>query len=81
MRTLPKTILPSFDRLNTISTRELVRAAAYARVERFLYISSVRAQVGAFAEGIVTERDDCRPTDNYGRSKLAAESAVWVAGR
>jgi nucleoside-diphosphate-sugar epimerase len=69
-----------FDRANTIATRELVHATARATVERFLYISSVRAQTGPSAESIVAEQDDPRPTDDYGRSKLAAELAVRAAG-
>ena len=69
-----------FHRVNFITTRDVAHAAARASVERFVYISSVRAQTGPSAEGIVTEQDDPRPTDSYGRSKLAAESAVRVAG-
>ena len=69
-----------FHRVNFMTTRDVAHAAARASVERFVYISSVRAQTGPSAEGIVTERDDPRPTDSYGRSKLAAELAVQVAG-
>jgi len=69
-----------FDRVNSVTTRELAHAAARASVERFLYISSVRAQTGSSANGIVTEQDQARPTDSYGRSKLAAELAVRAAG-
>jgi nucleoside-diphosphate-sugar epimerase len=70
----------TFHRVNFMTTRDVAHAAARARVERFVYISSMRAQTGPSAEGLVTERDDPRPTDSYGRSKLAAESAVRVAG-
>ena len=38
----------------------------------------MRAQTGPSAEGIVTEQDDPRPTDSYGRSKLAVELCVAV---
>ncbi|NEU12043.1 NAD-dependent epimerase/dehydratase family protein [Methylobacterium sp. BTF04] len=72
---------------NTQATRGLAEAAARARVQRFVFLSSIRAQTGAFADGIVTEADTAAPTDAYGRSKLAAEEALaeigldWVALR
>jgi UDP-glucose 4-epimerase len=69
-----------FDRVNRQATLELARAATSAGVQRFLYISSVRAQIGPSAVGMVREQDESRPTDPYGRSKLAAEKAVRAAG-
>jgi nucleoside-diphosphate-sugar epimerase len=68
-----------FYRVNWIATLRLVNAAKQARVKHFVYISSVRAQVGAFAAQLVCERDQPKPTDNYGRSKLAAEQAIKSA--
>jgi nucleoside-diphosphate-sugar epimerase len=65
-----------FDRINWIATLRLANAAKKARVKHFVYISSVRAQVGPFAAQIVRERDGPQPTDPYGRSKLAAERAI-----
>jgi len=49
-------------------------------IERFVYISSVRAQVGASAAQAVRESDEPRPTNQYGRSKLAAEQAIRAVG-
>ena len=69
-----------FDRVNFRTTLELAHAAARASVEHFLYISSVRAQTGPAAAGIVREQDEARPTDSYGRSKLAAELGTRAAG-
>ena len=43
-------------------------------------MSSIRAQSGPAAAGILTEADVPRPTDPYGRSKLAAETAVAKSG-
>jgi nucleoside-diphosphate-sugar epimerase len=40
----------------------------------------VRAQVGPSAKSPVTEAGNPRPTNDYGRSKLAAELAVRAAG-
>jgi nucleoside-diphosphate-sugar epimerase len=73
--------------LNTEATIALARAAERARVKRFVFLSSIRAQVGPSAAGVVTEALTPQPTDDYGRSKLAAEQGLatlgidWVALR
>ena len=69
-----------FDRINRVATEQLCEAAARARVERFIFISSVRAQIGPSAPHALHETDEPRPTDAYGRSKLAAEAAVHAFG-
>ncbi|WP_018263052.1 NAD-dependent epimerase/dehydratase family protein [Methylobacterium sp. WSM2598] len=61
---------------NTEATRGLAQAAAKARVRRFVFLSSIRAQCGPSAPGTLTEADAPAPTDAYGRSKLAAEEAL-----
>ena len=72
---------------NTDATRRLGEAAARARVRRVVFLSSIRAQTGPSAQGIVAETDAAVPTDAYGRSKLDAETALseigldWVALR
>lgn len=72
---------------NTEATIGFARAAERARVKRFVFLSSIRAQSGPTAEGILTEDREPRPTDAYGRSKLAAEQGLaethldWVALR
>ncbi|HEX8662567.1 MAG TPA: NAD-dependent epimerase/dehydratase family protein [Beijerinckiaceae bacterium] len=73
--------------LNTEATIGLARAAEKARAKRFVFLSSIRAQAGPTAGGVVTEADEAAPTDAYGRSKLAAEEGLaalgidWVALR
>ena len=73
--------------LNTQATIALARAAQRAGAKRFVFLSSIRAQSGPAAEGILTEDLAPRPTDAYGRSKLAAEQGLseldldWVALR
>ena len=73
--------------LNTEATVGLARAGARAGVKRFVFLSSIRAQCGPTAEAVLTEADEPRPTEPYGRSKLAAERALaeldldWVALR
>jgi nucleoside-diphosphate-sugar epimerase len=73
--------------LNTEATIRLAQAAQRAGARRFVFLSSIRAQCGPAAEGVVTEDMSPRPTDAYGRSKLAAEEGIagldldWVALR
>jgi nucleoside-diphosphate-sugar epimerase len=73
--------------LNAEATRTLARAAKRARVKRFVYLSSIRAQIGPSAEDVITEEREPQPVDAYGRSKLEAERAIaeldidWVALR
>jgi nucleoside-diphosphate-sugar epimerase len=68
------------DRVNHRATANLAHAAFVAGVRRFVFISSVRAQSGAASERVLTEADEPRPVDAYGRSKLAAEVAVSRSG-
>jgi nucleoside-diphosphate-sugar epimerase len=69
-----------YDRINHRATAALAAAAHDLGVTRFLFISSIRAQTGAAADHVMSERDTPRPTDAYGRSKLAAERAVAESG-
>jgi len=69
-----------FDRVNWIATEELAQAAKSAGAGRLIYISSVRAQIGASSQHIVREADEPQPTNYYGRSKLAAETAIRATG-
>jgi UDP-glucose 4-epimerase len=72
---------------NTEATVAFAKAAQRAKVKRFVFLSSIRAQSGPTCEGVLTEERDARPTDAYGRSKLAAEQGLaetdldWVALR
>jgi UDP-glucose 4-epimerase len=73
--------------LNTEATIKLARAAQRAGAKRFIFLSSIRAQCGPAVETVLTEADDPKPTDAYGRSKLAAELGLaeldldWVSLR
>lgn len=69
-----------YDRVNHAATAELMAAAASAGIRRFVFMSSIRAQSGSSAEHVLTESDPPRPTDAYGRSKLAAEGAIRASG-
>jgi UDP-glucose 4-epimerase len=73
--------------INTEATGALARAAERAGVKRIVFMSSIRAQCGPSAEGVVTEATPAQPADSYGASKLAAEQELaklamdWVALR
>jgi len=72
---------------NTEATIGLAQAAHRAGVKRFIFLSSIRAQCGPTTGQVLTEDLEARPTDAYGKSKLAAEVGVaeidvdWVALR
>lgn len=66
-------------RLNADAAGELATAAAAAGIDRFVLISSIRAITGAAAGSVLAETDMARPTDPYGRSKLAGEHLVREA--
>jgi nucleoside-diphosphate-sugar epimerase len=68
-----------YARINTEIVGELANAA-HGRVERLVLMSSVRAQAGLSAGHVITETDPAKPTDAYGRSKLAAERLVSESG-
>ena len=70
----------AYDQVNWVTTLNLARAAKDVGLDRFVYISSVRAQIGPSATQIVHEQDEPHPTDHYGRSKLAAELAIRSTG-
>jgi UDP-glucose 4-epimerase len=65
---------------NAELTAAYAEAARRAGIARFVFLSSIRAQTGIAAEGTLTEADPARPSDAYGRSKLAAEAALAASG-
>ena len=73
--------------VNTEATIGLARAARRAGAKRFIFLSSIRAQCGPSADRVQTEDVEPRPTDAYGKSKLAAERGLaeididWVSLR
>lgn len=62
--------------VNQVATGRLAEAAATVGIHRFVFLSSIRAQSGPFADGVLTEDTPARPTDAYGTSKLEAERLV-----
>jgi nucleoside-diphosphate-sugar epimerase len=76
-----------FRGLDAKATAALALAAQRAGVRRFIFMSSLRAEADASAAEMLTENSEPKPTDAYGRSKLAAERELakleldWVALR
>jgi nucleoside-diphosphate-sugar epimerase len=68
-----------YDRVNRAATAALAAAAARDRIQRLVFVSSIRAQAGPAADHALTETDTPHPVDAYGRSKLAAEDAIRAA--
>ena len=66
----------AYDRVNRLATAELANAAKAVGIGHLVFMSSIRAQSGPASAGILRETDPPRPTDAYGRSKIAAEDAV-----
>ncbi len=69
----------TYHAVNAAAAGALAYAARACGLERVVMISSIRAQCGASAEGVVTEDDRPAPVDAYGRSKLAGETSVAAA--
>jgi nucleoside-diphosphate-sugar epimerase len=74
--TLPDAL---YSRVNAESAGELADQAR-GKVERLVFVSSVRAQAGLTADHVITEADAPAPTEVYGRSKLEAERLVAASG-
>ena len=70
----------TYDQINRAATENIARAATANGVKHFIFLSSIRAQTGPTADKPLNESDPPKPTDAYGRSKLAAEQAVRKSG-
>lgn len=69
-----------YDRAVHLATAELADACIRQGVKRLIFLSSIGAQTGSFADHVVTEEDDPRPVTAYDRAKLAAERAIERSG-
>ena len=76
----PEIAEDAYDRVNRVATAELATAAKAAGIRHLVFISSIRAQSGPSSDVVLRETDEPRPTDAYGRSKLAAEDAIRASG-
>lgn len=69
-----------FLRVNAEGTAALARAAAAARVQRLIYVSSLAVTGPTVPGRPLDERVVPRPLTAYGRSKLRGEEAVRLSG-
>ena len=74
--TLPDAL---YVRINAEAVGELA-AAASGRVARLVFLSSVRAQAGLYADQPISETDSPAPTDAYGQAKLEGERLLAASG-
>jgi len=77
----PSVAEAAYDAVNRDASARLAEAAAAEGNKRFVFLSSIRAQVGATSALVQTELTPPAPTEAYGRSKLEAEGLVlkWLA--
>ena len=69
----------TYEAVNRDASGRLAAAAAQSGVTRFVFISSIRAQVGATSPDVQDETILPMPTEAYGRSKLQAEQVIRAA--
>jgi nucleoside-diphosphate-sugar epimerase len=69
----------TYDRINHQATERLAKAAQQSGTH-LIFVSSIAAQSGSSSDRELTEDDTPRPTNAYGRSKLAAEQAIRGSG-
>src|SRR4029079_18005552 len=69
-----------YDRVNHRATSALARAISRGVTKHLVFISSIAAQSGSYADHDLTEDDFPTPNNAYGRSKFAAEQAIRAAG-
>jgi nucleoside-diphosphate-sugar epimerase len=65
-----------YNAVNRDASLRLAQAATRAGVARFVFISSIRAQVGSASPAVQNESSAPEPTEAYGRSKLEAEILI-----
>lgn len=65
-----------YQQANVSLTAQLCSIATGSIRGKFVYLSSIRAQSGRCSSTTIDETQVERPTDEYGRSKLAAERVV-----
>lgn len=70
--------LTEFRKINVTGTIELAKQAEMAGVKRFIYLSSIKVN-GESTDGrpAFSEVDESAPEDDYARSKLEAEQALF----
>ncbi|WP_426419390.1 NAD-dependent epimerase/dehydratase family protein [Bradyrhizobium genosp. A] len=71
----------NYTRANRVATKGLAEACQHHAVKRLIFMSSIGAQAGSAADGLVTENDKaCCPVTAYDRAKLEAEEEIKRSG-
>ena len=78
---VPETEYSDVDQINRIATQQLAQAAKNAGVSHFIYISSVRAQIGATAAHPVSEQDRASPDRPLWSLKICGRASNPCVGR
>jgi nucleoside-diphosphate-sugar epimerase len=81
MRETSTDALSEFRHVNTAGTERLARAAAAARVKRFVYVSSIKVNGESTRERSFASSDPPQPDDPYGISKWEAELVLGRVAR
>ena len=68
-----------YDHVNHRATSALARAISRSGTKHLVFISSIAAQSGSYADHELNENDFPTPHNAYGRSKFAAEQAIRAA--
>ena len=76
-----KSVAHLYQAVNVDATVRLAQMAASSGVQRFVFVSSVKAGGSAVAGRCVTEADQLEPEGIYGRTKSEAELKVLEIGR
>jgi nucleoside-diphosphate-sugar epimerase len=71
----------AFMEVNARATARLARAAGDLGISRFVFISSLAVNGNLTRQAPLTELDPPNPRNSYGRSKLAAEEALFEEHR
>ncbi|MEH2532815.1 nucleoside-diphosphate-sugar epimerase [Bradyrhizobium sp. AZCC 1588] len=69
-----------YDHVNHRATSALAQAISRGATKHLVFVSSIAAQSGSYADHELTEDDFPTPHNAYGRSKFAAEQAIRAAG-
>ncbi|MCK4738182.1 MAG: GDP-mannose 4,6-dehydratase, partial [Sulfurimonas sp.] len=64
-----------YEKINIIQTLELAQKAKESGVNNFIFMSTVKVY-GEESDTVYSENSECKPEDEYGKSKLKAEQEL-----
>lgn len=66
----------AYKEVNVTNSIQLAKQAIDAGIKRFIFISSIKVIGEESHDSPYSERDECLPSDDYGKTKLEAEDAL-----